>query len=214
MSINTYATLQTAVSNWLARDDLSDRIPEFISLSEAKFNRDLRSNLMEKRSTTTVDLAADDPEFISLPSNFQTMRRIRLSGVEGKPRLQFRSGAQMDELRYGSTNVTGRPQFFGVVGDELELLPTPDLAYAIEMVYRAKITALSDVNTTNWLLDLAPDLYLYGALMESAPYMKEDSRLVIWSAAYKYAIDGLNSLSQEQSFGAGPLEIRVTGQVQ
>ena len=52
MAINSYSTLQTAVSNWLDRDDLSDRIPEFISLAEATFNRVLRIRAME---TTLAD---------------------------------------------------------------------------------------------------------------------------------------------------------------
>ena len=46
MAINTYSTLQTAVANWLDRDDLTDRIPEFVSLAEATFNRTLRLRAM------------------------------------------------------------------------------------------------------------------------------------------------------------------------
>jgi len=211
MAINTYATLQTAVANWLARDDLTTRIPEFITLAEAKFNRDLRCMQMESRSTASVNLAASEPEFIALPGDFQTMRRVRLSSVDGKPRLEFLNGTQADEFRYGTANTAGQPRYFTVFGDEMELIPTPDIAYTIEMVYRANIAALSDSNTTNWLLTLAPDLYLYAALMESAPYMKEDNRLNVWSAGYKHAIDGLNALSMEQAYGSGPLAIRLSG---
>lgn len=211
MSINTYATLQTAVANWLARDDLTSRIPEFITLAEAKFNRELRCNQMESRSTATVNLSNTEPEFIALPGDFQTMRRVRLSSVAGKPRLDFRGGGQLDEYRYSINNTSGRPLYFTVFGDEMELCPTPDLAYTIEMVYRTYITALSDTNTTNWLLTLAPDAYLYGALMESAPYIKEDSRIQTWAAGIKYVMDGLNSLAMDQAYGVGPLVMRTSG---
>jgi hypothetical protein len=210
MAISTYDELQDAVANWLARDDLTLRIPEFIALAEAKFNRGLRSNLMEVRSTATVDLASDEPEFIALPGDFQTMRRIRLNGVSGKPRLEFKSGAQADEYRYGVANVTGQPRYFTIMGDELELIPTPDSAYTLEMVYRANL-GLSDSVTTNWLLTLAPDAYLYGALMESAPYIKEDARINTWSAGLKYAMDGLNSLAMDQAYGSGPLVMGTSG---
>ena len=47
------------------------------------------------------------------------------------------------------------------------------------MVYRANIPPLAS-NGANWLLTLAPDLYLYGALLESAPYIKEDGRIQTW----------------------------------
>jgi hypothetical protein len=211
VAIGTYAQLQTAVENWLAREDLTDRIPEFITLAEAKFSRELRCMQMERRSTASVNLSSDEPEFITLPSNFQTMKGVRLSSVDGKPRLEFKSKTQLDEYRYGKNNKSDRPIYFTVFGDELELCPTPDLAYTIEMVYRTYITALSDANTTNWLLTLAPDAYLYGALMESAPYIKEDSRIQTWAAGLKYAMDGLNSLSMDQSHGSGPLVMTITG---
>ena len=54
MAIGTYAELQTAVANWLDRDDLTDRIPEFIALAEAKMNRVLRISLMENVSTALL----------------------------------------------------------------------------------------------------------------------------------------------------------------
>lgn len=211
MAIGTYDELQAAVANWLARDDLTDRIPEFITLAEAKFNRELRSNRMETRSTALVNMASDEPEFIALPSDFQTMRRIRLNGVDGKPRLEFKNGTQADEYRTAVANTAGRPKYFTIMGDELELIPTPDEAYTLEMVYRANL-ALSDDAPTNWLLTLAPDAYLYGALLESAPYIKEDERINTWSAGMKYAMDGLNSLAMDQAYGSGPLVMGVSGE--
>ena len=211
MAINTYATLVTAVDNWLARADLTARTPEFIALAEAKFNRELRCRQMEQRSTATVDTASSEPEFIALPGDFHTMRRVRLSSVSGKPRLGFLSGTQMDDQRYSSSNTTGQPQHFTVFGDEMEILPTPDSAYTIEMVYRKYIPALSSDNTTNWLLTLAPDLYLYGALMEAAPYMHEDERIQTWSSGVTGAINGLNEMSLDASFNAGPVQIRASG---
>lgn len=97
MSIGTFSELKTAIAEWLGRDTdatIIARAPDFIRLCEAKLNRDLRSNKMEKRSTALVDLLSDEPEYISLPSDFQAMRRVVLNGVSGKPRLDFLSGTQ------------------------------------------------------------------------------------------------------------------------
>lgn len=212
MAISTYTELQTAVENWLARTDLDDRIPEFISLAEAKFNRALRCNQMEKRSTASIDTGTDDPEFIALPGDFQSMKRVRLSSVSGKPQLEFKAQAGMDEYRTSIGNLTGYPRYFTIMGDELELCPTPDSNYTIEMVYRAYIPALAS-NSTNWLLALAPDAYLYGALMEASAHIKEDERVTLWAAGLKQAIDGLNGLAMDQAFGAGPLVMRTSSQV-
>jgi hypothetical protein len=211
VAITTYAELQTAIANWLASDIYTDRIPEFITLFEAKANRELRSNMMETRATATVDLEATEPEFIALPGDFQTMRRVRLSGVTGKPRLLPLSGQQADDYRYGTSNNTGQPVYFTIFGDEMELIPTPDDDYEIEMVYRANIDALSDDNTENWLLTAAPDLYLYGALIEASAYKTDDARISTWVAGYQHALDGLNRLSQDRLYGAGQMQVTVSG---
>lgn len=211
--ITSYATLQTAVTEYLARDQdstLIARIPTFIQLAEAKFNRELFVRQMEARSTTTVDTTTTEPEFISLPVDFQSMRRVRLSSVTGKPHLDFRSGTQLDEFRTCSGNTTSQPRYFTIFGTEMELCPTPDKNYTIEMVYRQNIPSLA-TNDPNWLLTLAPDLYLYGALLESAPYIKEDARIQIWGLGFKAALDGLNNLGLTSTFNAGPMQMRPSG---
>jgi hypothetical protein len=212
MAISTYTNLLDAVANWLGgRTDLTSRIPEFITLCEAKLNRELFVRQMETRSTTILDTTDAEPEFVDLPSDFQSMRRIRLSSVTGKPCLEFKSGTQMDEYRYGTSNVAAQPRYFTIMGDEIELAPTPDSNYTIEMVYRKYIPALA-TNSTNWLLTLAPDVYLYGALLESAPYIKEDERINTWGLGFRTALDGLNRLGSAFSNAAGPMVVRTSGQ--
>ena len=210
-----YASLQTAVTEYLARDQdatMIARIPSFIQLAEAKFNRQLFLRQMEQRATAVINLAASEPEFVSLPSDFQSMRRVRLSSVTGKPCLEFKSGTQIDEYRFGTSNVAARPRYFTVFGNELELAPTPDAAYTVEMVYRQGIPALAS-NGTNWLLALAPDLYLYGALLETAPYIKEDARIQTWGLGLSSALTDLNTLGLTSTFNAGPMTVRVSGQI-
>ena len=210
MAISNYVELQSAVASWLARDDLTLRIPEFITLCEAKLNRNLFVRQMETRSTTSCDTTDDEPEFISLPDDFQTMRRIRLSGVTGKPRLAFMTQTQMDDFRFSTDNISGQPVYFSIMGTEMELAPTPNEDFVLEMVYRKNIPALAS-NSTNWLLTIAPDVYLYGALLESAPHIKEDARIAVWAAGLSSALDDLNRLGAMQSFDSGPSSITLPG---
>lgn len=210
MSFDTYANLQAEIADYLARDDLTAKIPSFITLTEAKMNRELMVRQMEQRSTASVNTASSEPEFITLPNDFQSMRRIRLSSVTGKPNVNFISTVAMDEFRLSQGNAVGQPIYFTINGDEIELAPTPDQAYVLEMTYRKNIPALAS-NSTNWLLDLAPDVYLYGALLEAMPYSRNDARIQTWLAGYSAALDGLNRLSLTSSFNAGPLNIRLSG---
>jgi hypothetical protein len=212
--ITTYTNLQTALVDYLKRDQdtqLTAAIPGFIQLTESKLNRTLFTRQMEQRSTTPIDITTTEPEFISLPSDFQSMRRIRLSSVTGKPCLEYRSGTQMDEFRFSSSNVPNQPRYFTITGSEIELGPTPDQNYTIEMIYRQNIPALA-TNSTNWLLTLAPDIYLYGALMESAPYLKDDERVQLWATGFKTVLDDLNTLGLTSTFNSSPLTVRTSSQ--
>ncbi|MDB5611326.1 MAG: hypothetical protein JWP25_8226 [Bradyrhizobium sp.] len=211
--IGSYTDLQAAVIEYLAREQdaiLTARVPTFIQLAEAKFNRELLVRQMERRSTTIMGDGEDEPEFVSLPDGFQSMRRIRLSSVTGKPHLEYMATAALDEFRCARADTPGRPQYFAIYGNEIEIAPTPDGPYTVEMVFRQNVPPLA-ANASNWLLTLAPDLYLYGALLESAPYIKEDARIQTWGLGVSTALDGLNRLSLASTFNAGPLVMRVSG---
>jgi hypothetical protein len=210
MAISTYVELQAAAANWLARDDLTLRIPEFITLAEAKFNRVLFHPRMETRDTLTVNTLLTSPEFLDLPTDFQTMRMVRLPDEVGKPRLQFMSQTQMDDYRYSRDNVAGTPVYFTIVGDQIELAPTPNEDMDVEVLYRANIPALAD-NSTNWLLTMAPDLYLYGTLLEAAAYNPGDPRITIWATGFQEVMDQLNTLGDRQSFDSGPSTVSLPG---
>lgn len=210
MAISTYVELQAAAANWLARDDLTLRIPEFIALAEAKFNRVLFHPRMETRTTLTVNTLATDPEFLDLPTDFQTIRMVRLPDEVGKPRLQFLTQTQMADYRYSGDNVASTPSYFTIVNDQIELAPTPNEDLDIEVLYRGNIPALAS-NSTNWLLSIAPDLYLYGTLLEASPYIQNDERLSVWGSAVALVIDQLNALAERQSFDSGPTTISLPG---
>lgn len=212
-TIQTSTDLQAAAVEYLARDQdatLIARIPTFIQLFEGTMNRALFSRQMETRSQAVTDPGVTtEPEFIALPSDFQTMRRIRLSSEKGKPSLQFLSGVQMDEMRTQRADVSNVPKYFSIFGNEIELLPTPAAATTLEMIYRANLPSLN-ANSTNWLLALAPDAYLFGVLLQSAPYIKNDARIQVWAAAVQSALTDLNSLGSNSAFNAGPMQVRTT----
>lgn len=234
--INSYDDLVQRCQDWLfGRTDLAVQVPTFIQMFEAKANRKLLCRQMENRAVTIIDPTEIEPEFVDLPIGFQTMRRVRVANSPGppsKPRLRFLTGQQMDDTR--ERNPTpGIPIWFAIFGQEMELCPTPNSNYEIEMVYRAYLTPLGPPVVaplpgptlvippgvpanltpaiTNWLLQTAPDAYLYGTLMEAAPYLHDDERIAVWSAGVQAAFADLNALSDEASYNAGPLAWRKKG---
>jgi hypothetical protein len=203
MTITTYATLKTAVADFLNRDDLTSVVPTFIALAEADMQRKVRHWRMETRSTAQLDT-----QFSAIPSDWVETIRFYLTTGETS-RLELISQAEMIDRKEADSNVTGRPYYYAMTGSQFELYPVPDGTYAGELLYYAKIPALSDSATTNWLLTNAPDAYLYGALIHSAPYLKDDARIQIWAALYQSAIDGLNTSSNDARHSGTGLRMKI-----
>jgi hypothetical protein len=210
MALSNYTELQAAVAAYLARDDLTSVIPDFVRLAEAKFNRTLFHPRMETRTTLTVSTLLASPEFLDLPTDFQTIRSVRLPDETGKPRLQFLSQTQIEDYRFSIDNVAGTPTVFTIVDDQIELAATPNEDMDVEVLYRANIPALA-ANSTNWLLTLAPDLYLYGALLEASPYNQNDARVSLWATGMQTVLEQLNALAERQSFDSGPTTVTLPG---
>lgn len=188
MAISTYANLQSAIGDFLNRSDLATNqsdgttvIEKFIALAEAEFNRRLRLRSMVNRSTISV--SGQYTDLTSALSDYLELKNITLEPTSGGPIvLEFKTPQGMDEFRFQRAGATGRPICYGLIGMELELGPVPDASYSVEMTYYKKIPALSDSATSNFLLASHQDLYLYGSLVHSAPYLIDDPRIAVWKA--------------------------------
>jgi len=199
MAITTYAELKTAIANWLNRDDLTTVIPDFISLAEARIARDLRHWKQEKRVTTDVD-----ERYENLPNDFIEIRQIQHTAGGA---ISSISSVEMEKLR-GVSDVAGKPKYTRLTADQIEFYPTPDTSYNISMLYYGRIPALSDAEPDNWLLRDAPDVFLYGALLQSAPYLVDDARVQVWAGLYQSGIEALN-VENEKARVSGPLSMGV-----
>lgn len=199
MSITTYAELKTAIADFLDRDDLAAQAGTFIALAEARIARDLRHWKMEKRVTTDVD-----ERYENLP--FDWLRIKSISHTDGALITPI-SESEMGGLRARSSTA-GKPTSMRISADQIEFYPVPDQSYEITMTYTARIHPLSDADYRNWLLIDAPDILLYGALMQSAPYLGEDARVSVWGSLYQSGVEALNTES-ESSVVSGPISMRI-----
>jgi hypothetical protein len=204
MAITTYAELKSSIANWLNRDDLTSVIPDFISLTEAGINRDLRHYKMINRVDATLD-----SRYVQMPADW--LETVRFGITSGTTyRLELISRDDMLEYRQNTSDIAGIPKFYANIGDTIEVFPTPAAEYQMQLQYYAKTPALSDSNTDNWLLSDAPDIYLYGALVQAAPYLNDDARVQTWASLYSAAIQSLQKASDDTRFAGSGLRMRVT----
>jgi hypothetical protein len=204
--IDTFARLKSAIADTLNRTDLTDAIPHFIELAEARFNRQLRLRQQVTRATATLD-----SQYFVVPGDFLEAKSFQIN-TNPPTRLEYVSEYEGDRLKSKVYVSGGLPQKFTLVGNQFEVMPAPDGEYTGELTYFAKIPALSAQNTTNWLLQYAPDMYLYGALAHSAPYLREDERLATWAELYKAANEEIVVADQRASAATTPkIRARVLG---
>jgi hypothetical protein len=204
MAIGTYAELQTAVANWLDRDDLADRIPEFIALAEARMNRVFRLRLMEAKYTASTVAGQRN---LALPADYLQMRNLQINTTPITP-CQYVTPEIYDRL-YGST-LTGTPEIYTIIVNEIQLGPIPASVQTIEMLFYKKITALSVSNTTEAMLTDNPDIYLYGALLEAEPFLMHDERLGVWAQGFQQSIENLQDQDAKDRHSGSALRVMNT----
>ena len=205
MAITTYAELQTATANWLDRSDMTDRIPEFIELAEANFNRVIRQPDM----ITKDDSFSISSRYTTLPTDTLEIVRIVLD-LTPVIVLEYMTPEELSERRSSLTG-TGKPYYFTTIGgstNQLEVLRSPDSTYTASIIYYTRIAALTDSATTNWLLTNHPDIYLFGTLVEAEPYLKNDDRMPMWTSRLDKALNDLRLQGQRERHTASSLRMR------
>lgn len=208
MAITTYAELQTALQNFLDDSSLATaRVQECISLAEGDINMRLASlNITPTEARTTVSITGEYLNTSEIASSYVDVRAFEVSwdsnGTTVRRRLKPISavGATMLGERddgsltydYPAEDGESPPEYFAHQGAQFRFYPPPadgaatyTETYTGTIVYTTRLPALSDSNTTNWLLTAFPQLYLSAAMMWAEIFGWNDSRAVNWKALFE-----------------------------
>ncbi len=204
MAISNYSELQTAVANWLDRDDLTARIPEFIALAEARFNRILRLRSMEAKYTANTVASQRN---LALPAGYIQMRNFQVN-TSPLTTLSYVTPEIYDRLWGGSTG--GTPKFYTILANEVSFGPIPGSVMEVEMLFYKKFDSLSVTTTTNWLITNAPDIYLYGSMLEAEPFIMNDERVPLWATALERAVTDMQEQDNKDRHSGSALRVMNT----
>lgn len=212
MSITNYSELQAAIAKWLWREGdsvISAIAPDLIRFCEDRINYGfgvpgepfyspaLRVRQMQERAIRTL------AEYVSVPSDFLEVIAFK-TNTNPETALQYVSPHQFAET--AAAQNAAPTKVYTIIGDEFRFGPVS--ADTAELWYYTKIPALSDSNPTNWLLTLKPDLYLFGSLVEAAPYIGDDARVNLWFSRYTGLLNGLMAQDERAKYGGSPLIMR------
>lgn len=185
----SYATLQTDVADYLHRTDLTAKLPTFVSLAEAVLFRELNV----KDMGVSVDLTTTG-EYCDLPADFGEVARVTVTYDSTETPLDYQSPA------YSWTG-TARPTSYALESNQIRIFGA-GTGFAFRLYYLPKISALTDVNTTNWLLENAYDLYMYATALEAARYIRDGQLIADLMPVVGALLDAVRRSSERKGLPA------------
>jgi hypothetical protein len=206
MALSTFSELKTSVANYLNRDDLTSVIPDFITLTENRINRELRSRANVTRVTTTTTSGTDIYDF---PADLIELRSVSYVSGSTKNALSYMT-PESGTREYGTT-ANGTPRAYSSLGKVLKLIPTPDAAYTIELIYYNQLASLSDSRTTNNILTEFPALYLYGACLEGAIFLNDSDEITRFDAIFNRTLSDIQQSEEKARYGGNVMTMTVQG---
>jgi len=195
MSFSTYADLQTQIANWLARDDLTSYIPDFIRLFECAAMRRLKVRLQETTTSLTPSSGV-----ATVPTDYLGHRRVTWTGSPIQELTYVTPPVYAGYLESGS----GTPTVFTIEGSSLRVAPSDDTDLTLTYVQRT--TAVE--SSLNWLYTYHFDAYLFGSLCEANAFNKEVDAAGLWKARRDEVFNEIDKLNFNER---GNMGIRVVG---
>lgn len=196
-----YAWLQAEVIAWLRRKDMAPRVPKFITFAEARINRIVQARGMEVESTLVFEPGVNS---VRLPAGFDTP--IAAWELVGSGRRDL--SPVVPEQLAGATQ-RGYPTYWAVNGAYLALDRPADVRRRVALRYRG-LLRLSDAAPNNSVLSKYPDVYLYGALMEAAMFIRDPDSLAMWTPMFDSAMKELNR-NESRARAIAPLRTELAG---
>ena len=189
MAITTYNELKLAVANWLGRDELTARIPEFIAMAEDRIAQDVRIQAMETAASLTIST-----QRVSFPTGFLESRRLYLDSDYEKP-LEYMSPSVF--WTRVAANEAGKPEIYTIEGQEFVFAPSPSTSYTGKLLYFKRFTAFSSASDTNWLLTNARGVLLYATLLEAYTFLEDDAGSAKYGLMYDQAVSALHDADRK-----------------
>ena len=198
--ITSYSTLQTAVADYLARSDLTSFLPNFTQNFEERFYRqpDNWGSWMEAALNVTISSALGP-----VPADYLGLKVAYIGGLSRAP-LKRMSLEQL-YMRYPRASASGTPVYIARNGANFEFGPYQSDGTLVGTYY-AKPTLLRSFAgdaAAHFLIVNAPDLILYGSLLEAEPFIKNDQRLAIWGQLYDAAVTAYRARMNWEEFSGG-----------
>lgn len=177
MTIANYSEILSELATMMARSDIGGRYDRALRLVETDVNR-LERKPIDMRATTTLTTVSGTST-LSLPSDCMDIVSMTYSDAK----LSQIGLQELTDTYALQTN--SKPRSFATYTKRVvKLGPTPDSAYSIELLYNQEVPALTSSNTTNWIVNEYPGIYLYGTAYKIALELRDNEQIAKYKALY------------------------------
>lgn len=187
MALANYTDLVASIADWMHRKNLTGVIPDCITLAEARIKALLKLRL-QSVSVTLPTVAGTS--YATMPADLLHVRSLSIPNV--RPALTYVSPDQFNtDFADGRS---AQPYHYTIIGDRIYFGPVPDAVYSAVLVYESRFLPLTADQPTNSVLTNWPNIYLWGALKESANYSRNTELEVKMDGDFLRAIEQANIL--------------------
>lgn len=219
----TYATFVTAVSELLVVDptdtDFLAILPDMIDYAEQRAYRELDLlNTVVRNSSATLTigtrnftLPTDLGRFV-VTNGFNIITPSSTTNPDLGTRNQVvPSSRDVLDVLWPSTTGAGVPTLFAPITDQLFIFgPFPDATYTVEVIGTIRPTPLSAANTTTYLSQYLPDLFLTCSMIFGSAYQKnfgsqaDDPQMAqSYESQYKTLFSSANTEEMRKKYSSG-----------
>ena len=190
-----YSDLLTNVRNYTetSSDVLSDAVVNtFIVNVENKLFKEV--DLSYYRKYDTANLTAGNA-FLSLPGDWRATRFLQIVVDDVRTTLLQKDISFMTEYwpDRTSSSATVYPKYYADWDQDTHYIaPTPNTAVAVELAYLRMPDTLSSSNTSTWISQNAPNVLLYGCILEGLAYLKGPTDMIqLYDKKYNQSVKNL-----------------------
>lgn len=207
MAIQTYASLISAVGEWLMRNndpDLIARFDDFLALHEERMyygGIEIPGVVPQTPKLRLREMEITDAAFaltsgrVAKPTGF--LELIMATANATNTPMQVVSESVI--AAYGARSI-GSTRLIAISGTDFVLKDTPGDGATATLRYFKKLVTPANGSDTNWIMTNAPGIYLNGCLTQAAIYAGDNDAAKLYGTLYATSI---GSLSQRY---AGELE--------
>jgi len=145
---------------------------------------------------------------IAVPSGYIELKDAYISSTTPYKSLQRKTSNWIYD-QYPLRSTQNKPSFIAREVDNFIFGPFPDSGYVVTLVYYARPATLS--TSVNTLFTNYPGLFLFAALAETAPFLKDDKRVALWEGKYQQLKNRAQDEDDDEDHSGSVMQVNSIG---